>query len=57
VVSIADEGEPEIVIDVPEDQLAGFKKARFKASLPSESDEDPVIVLGEVHEEKQPPLQ
>ena len=48
VVSIADEGEPEIVIDVPEDQLAGFKKARFKASLPSESDEAFEVVLREL---------
>jgi RND family efflux transporter MFP subunit len=38
VVSISDEGEPEIVVDVPEDQLAGFKKAQFKASLASEPD-------------------
>ena len=33
VVSIADRGEPEIVVDVPEDQLASFKTARFNASL------------------------
>jgi multidrug resistance efflux pump len=38
VVSIANEGEPEIVIDVPEDQLAGFNKAHFKAWLASEPD-------------------
>ena len=48
VVSIADEGEPEIVVDVPEDQLAEFKKARFKASLPSESDEAFEVVLREL---------
>ncbi len=48
VVSIADEGEPEIVIDVPEDQLAGLKKARFKASLPSESEEAFEVVLREL---------
>ena len=48
VVSIADDGEPEIAIDVPEDQLAGFKKARFKASLPSESDEAFEVVLREL---------
>jgi membrane fusion protein, multidrug efflux system len=48
VVSIADEGEPEIVIDVPEDQLAGFNKARFKASLPSESSEAFEVVLREL---------
>jgi RND family efflux transporter MFP subunit len=48
VISIADEGEPEIVIDVPEDQLAGLKKARFKASLPSESEEAFEVVLREL---------
>lgn len=35
MVAIADPGTPEIVIDVPEDQLATFKAARFKASLAS----------------------
>jgi len=35
VVSIANPGEPEIVVDVPEDQVAAFKTARFKASLAS----------------------
>jgi len=35
VVSIASPGEPEIVVDVPEDQVAAFKTARFKASLAS----------------------
>ena len=35
VVSIANPGEPEIVVDVPEDQVAAFKAARFKASLAS----------------------
>ena len=39
VVSIANEGEPEIVVDVPEDQLAAFKSARYKASLASAPDE------------------
>ena len=39
VVSIANQGEPEIVVDVPEDQLAAFKTARFKASLASAPDE------------------
>jgi RND family efflux transporter MFP subunit len=33
VVSIANQGEPEIVVDVPEDQLEAFKTARYKASL------------------------
>lgn len=35
VVSIANPGEPEIVVDVPEDQVAAFKTAHFKASLAS----------------------
>jgi RND family efflux transporter MFP subunit len=32
-VSIADSGEPEIVVDVPEDHLSAFKTGRYKASL------------------------
>ena len=48
VVSIADEGEPEIVVDVPEDQLAGFKKAHFKAWLASEPDARFDVVLREL---------
>ncbi|VVO38085.1 Multidrug resistance protein MdtA [Pseudomonas fluorescens] len=39
VVSIANPDEAEIVIDVPEDQLAVFKDARFKASLASAPNE------------------
>jgi hypothetical protein len=35
VVSIANPGEPEIVVDVPEDQVEAFKTAGFKASLAS----------------------
>ena len=35
VASIANPGEPEIVVDVPEDRVAAFKTARFKASLAS----------------------
>lgn len=35
VISIADPGTPEIVVDVPEDQLATFNAANFKASLAS----------------------
>jgi RND family efflux transporter MFP subunit len=48
IVLIADEGEPEIVVDVPEDQLAAFKKARFKAALPSEPDETFEVVVREL---------
>ena len=39
VVSIANQVEPEVVVDVPEDQLAAFKSARYKASLASAPDE------------------
>jgi RND family efflux transporter MFP subunit len=35
VVSIANPGEPEIVVDVPEDHLSAFKHAHFKAALAS----------------------
>lgn len=35
VVSIANENEPEIVVDVPEDDLASFKTASYRASLAS----------------------
>jgi len=48
VVSIADEGEPEIVVDVPEDQLAAFKTARFKASLASDPDETFEVAIREL---------
>jgi RND family efflux transporter MFP subunit len=33
VVSIADPGEPEVVVDVPEDQVSTFRMAHFKAAL------------------------
>jgi RND family efflux transporter MFP subunit len=39
VVSIANQVEPEVVIDVPEDQLEAFRSARYKASLASAPDE------------------
>jgi RND family efflux transporter MFP subunit len=48
VISIADEGEPEIVVDVPEDQLAAFKTARYKASLASAPAETFEVVLREL---------
>nr|ALS90803.1 RND_mfp: efflux transporter, RND family, MFP [uncultured bacterium] len=35
LVAIADEGQPEIVADVPEDHLERFKKATFRAALAS----------------------
>ena len=48
VVSIAAHGEPEIVVDVPEDHLAAFKTARFKASLASMPAETFDVVLREL---------
>ena len=35
VVTIASQGEPEIVVDVPEDHVAAFRAARYKAQLAS----------------------
>lgn len=48
VVTIAGEGEPEIVVDVPEDHLAVFKAARFKASLASAPEAAFDVVLREI---------
>lgn len=48
VVSIADAGAPEIVVDVPEDHLATFKASRFKASLASAPDQTFDVVLREL---------
>lgn len=48
VVSIAAEGEPEIVVDVPEDQVASFRKAQHKATLASAPDETFDVVLREL---------
>lgn len=48
VVAIADPGTPEIVVDVPEDQLNAFKKAHFKASLASAPDEQFEVALREL---------
>lgn len=48
VVSIANPDEAEIVIDVPEDQLAVFKDARFKASLASAPNETFDVTLREL---------
>ena len=39
VVSIANQVEPEVVVDIPEDQLASFKSARYKASIASAPNE------------------
>lgn len=48
VVAIADPGAPEIVVDVPEDQLSTFKTARFKASLASAPGEPFEVALREL---------
>jgi RND family efflux transporter MFP subunit len=48
VVSIADEGEPEVVVDVPEDRLATFEAARFQAVLASEPGKTFDVVLREL---------
>jgi RND family efflux transporter MFP subunit len=47
-VSIAENGEPEIVVDVPEDHLASFRNGRFKAMLASAPDETFNVVLREL---------
>ncbi|HWH84255.1 MAG TPA: efflux RND transporter periplasmic adaptor subunit [Burkholderiaceae bacterium] len=48
VATIANPGEPEIVVDVPEDQVATFKTARFKASLASAPDDSFEVALREL---------
>ncbi|GAB3759795.1 efflux RND transporter periplasmic adaptor subunit [Ramlibacter monticola] len=54
IVSIAAEGEPEIVVDVPEDHLANFTKGKFKASLASAPGESFDVVLREMSPEAVP---
>jgi RND family efflux transporter MFP subunit len=48
VVAIADPRAPEIVVDVPEDHLAAFRKLRFKASLASAPNETFAVALREL---------
>jgi RND family efflux transporter MFP subunit len=48
VVSIANQGEPEIVADVPEDHLALFKASRYKAWLASAPEQTFDVVLREL---------
>ena len=48
VVSVSNELEPEVVVDVPEDQLAAFKSARYKASLASAPDTQFDVTLREL---------
>lgn len=48
IVAIADPGAAEIVVDVPEDHLAAFRTARFKAALASAPDEKFDVSLREI---------
>jgi membrane fusion protein, multidrug efflux system len=48
VVSIANPGEPEIVVDVPEDHVASFKTARYAASLAAAPNETFDVALREL---------
>ncbi len=48
VIAIANQGEPEIVADVPEDQLAAFNTAKFKAYLASAPAETFEVALREL---------
>ncbi|MBK8119836.1 MAG: efflux RND transporter periplasmic adaptor subunit [Sulfuritalea sp.] len=48
VVSIANEGEPEIIADVPEDHLSVFKASRYRAWLASAPDQIFDVVLREL---------
>jgi multidrug efflux pump subunit AcrA (membrane-fusion protein) len=48
VISIANPGEPEIVVDVPEDQVAAFKTARYQASLNAMPDQTFDVALREL---------
>ena len=48
VISIANEGEPEIVADVPEDHLSEFKASRYKAWLASAPEQSFDVALREL---------
>ena len=48
VISVAKEVEPEIVVNVPEDQLLVFKASRYKAALTSAPGESFDVVLREL---------
>jgi RND family efflux transporter MFP subunit len=48
VIAIANEGEPEIVIDVPEDHLTAFRTARYRAWLMSSPDDQFQVDLREL---------
>jgi RND family efflux transporter MFP subunit len=48
IVSIAKEVEPEIVVNVPEDQLAAFRVSKYKATLTSAPGESFDVLLREL---------
>ena len=48
VITIANSGEPEVVVDVPEGEVGAFKTARFKASLASKPEETFDVALREL---------
>jgi RND family efflux transporter MFP subunit len=48
VIQIANQGEPEIVADIPEDHLEAFKKAHFTAWIASAPEEKFEVVLREL---------
>jgi len=48
VVSIADPAEPEIVVDVPEDQLDAFKKAQYTAAISAVPEDSFALTLREL---------
>jgi RND family efflux transporter MFP subunit len=48
IVSVAKEMEPEVVVNVPEDQLSSFKASRYKAWLASAPDQVFDVVLREL---------
>jgi RND family efflux transporter MFP subunit len=48
VVSIANPDEPEVVVDVPEDQVATFKAARYHATLTATPDQTFEVALREL---------
>ena len=48
VVSIANPGEPEIVVDIPEDDVQSFKGAKFRATLASAPSESFEVALREL---------
>ncbi|WP_248745754.1 efflux RND transporter periplasmic adaptor subunit [Pseudomonas sp. MWU12-2037] len=54
VISIADPGLPEIVVDVPEDHLAAFKQSGFKASLASAPGQTFAVALRELSPQAAP---